>query len=161
GVYYRPNTLAFMPTVGFPLRVRTRYALVVTDALKAKTGGSVTQHPQLARVVGATPSDSSTHAASSALAPAITEIESAGVARGRLVPLAVFTTGDPTKELIAIRDAVAKDIDPPTVEPSTWSLAGSTSDFDEYTARYGPTPNYQAGNVPYTYPADGGGFVFQ
>ena len=40
GVYYQPNTLAFMPTVGFPLRPQTRYALVVTDALQAEEGGA-------------------------------------------------------------------------------------------------------------------------
>jgi hypothetical protein len=161
GVYYRPNTLAFMPTIGTPLRVRTRYALVVTDALQAKAGGPVAQRAELAMVVGATPFDDSTRAQSSALAPAITEIESAGIDPSRVVHLAVFTTGDPTKELMAVRDAVTKDIAAPTVDPSTWSLGDSKIDFDEYTARYGPSPNYQAGNIPYTYESDGGGFVFQ
>ena len=160
GVYYRPNTLAFMPSVGFPLRPRTRYALVITDALQARTGGAIAQNAQLGMVVGVTPFDSATRAAGSTTAPAITEIEAAGIDRGRIVHLAVFTTGDPTRELATMRDAIIKGVPAPAVQPATWSPGASTADFNEYTARYGPSPNYQAGTVPYAVEADGGGFVF-
>lgn len=160
GVYYRPNTLAFMPSVGFPLRPHTRYALVVTDALQASEGGSIAQGAQLAMVVGATPFDSATRTASAATAPAIAEIEAAGIDRHSIVHLAVFTTGDPTGELATMRDAVVKSFPAPAVTPGTWTPGASTPDFDEYTGVYGPSPNYQAGTVPYAVEADGGGFVF-
>jgi enamine deaminase RidA (YjgF/YER057c/UK114 family) len=160
GVYYRPNTLAFMPAVGFPLRPHTRYALVVTDALQAKTGGSIAQEPKLGQVVGATDFDSATRVASAATAPAIKEVEAAGIDRSKIVHLAVFTTSDPTKELIAFRDALVKNVAAPTVDPATWTPGAVTTDLDEYTGKYGPSPNFQSGTVPYALEADGGGFVF-
>ena len=159
GLYYRPDTLAFMPTVGTPLRPHTRYALVVTSALLAEGGGSIGQSAGFAKVIGADTVDAATRAANTALAPAIKEIEAAGIDRADIVHLAVFTTGDPTKELTGMRDDVATDIPAPTVEPGTWAHGKSTLDFDEYTARYGPSPNYQAGTAPYV--TDGGGFVFK
>jgi hypothetical protein len=160
GVYYRPNTLAFMPAIGFPLRPHTRYALVVTDKVQAKTGGSIAQEPKLAQVVGVTDFDSATRAASAATAPAIKEIEAAGIDRSTIVHLSVFTTGDPTKELIAMRDAVSTSVLAPTVQAGTWTPGATTTDLDEYTAKYGPSPNFQVGNIPYQLEADGGGFVF-
>src|SRR5262249_18701065 len=96
GVYILSNTLAFMPVVGFPLRPHTRYALVVTDALKAQGGGQVVQSPTVAKLVGAQPPDAATRTASAALAPAVTEIEKADISRAHVVHLAVFTTSNPT-----------------------------------------------------------------
>src|SRR5262249_36783028 len=51
-VYYRSDTLAFMPTIGFPLRPRTRYAFVVTDALKAADGTLIGPSVTLKAVLG-------------------------------------------------------------------------------------------------------------
>ena len=161
GVYYQPNTLAFMPTVGFPLRPHTRYAFVVTDALQAKSGGAIAQLPALAKVVGADDFDDATRAASTTLAPAIVEIEGAGIERDRIVHLAVFTTGDPTKELALVRDAVPGAIAAPTVDASTWKLAKQSTSYDEYQGVYGPSPNFQHGALPFALYGDGGAFLLQ
>jgi len=161
GVYYRPNTLAFMPTIGSPLRPHTRYALVVTDALQAKTGGSIAQLPDLGRAVGALELDSKTRVAESTLAPAVEEIEAAGVVRESIVHLAVFTTSDPTKELEAVRDAVADAIPAPAAESDKWAIGKHATAYDEYTGRYGPSPNFQAGNLPFKLYGDGGNFVLE
>jgi hypothetical protein len=161
GVYWPENTLAFMPALGFPLRLRTRYALVVTDALGGADGGSARPSPDLLRALGLDAADDRTAAAAEALAPAVAEIEAAGVARERIVHLAVFTTSDPTAELFAVRDHVRLSVAPPTARAHEWLLAGRKASSDEYIGVYGPSPNYQAGKIPYTSFGDGGNFVFE
>jgi hypothetical protein len=164
GVYILPDTLAWMPTVGFPLRPHTQYAFVLTDALRDTSGAPVVQSPTVAEllgVAGAGAADAPTKAAAATLASAAGEIAKAGISLHHVVHFAVFTTSDPTQELLAMRDAVAKTIDPPTVEDGTWMVGDKTSDYVEYQARYGPSPNYQQGNLPFTNFGDGGNFVFQ
>ena len=160
GLYYLADTLAFLPTPGFPLLPHTRYALVVTDALHATDGTRVGQSATVAMLVGATPPDAATSAASAALASAVTEIEKAGIGREHVVHLAVFTTADPTKELIAVRDAVAKTAAPPTAEAGMWTIGSVGATYTEYQGRYGPSPNYQAGKLPFVNAGDGGEFKF-
>src|SRR6185369_5336727 len=161
GVYYRSSTLAFMPTIGFPLRPHTRYALVVTNALRARSGDAVAQQADLAKVVGVEKPDTGSLAAHTALAPAVEELAAAGIPGDRIVHLAVFTTADPTRELIAVRDAVAGLVPAPAPEDDQWTLGATGQTFQEYRGRYGPTPNFQAGKLPFTEYGDGGGFVFQ
>jgi len=166
GVYYLPDTLDFMPTVGFPLRPHTRYALVVTDGVQALGGGALFQNQTVADLVSATTALSAAaaapmSAARATLAPAIDEIESAGVSRAHLVHLAVFTTADPTRELIAARDGVARTVPAPQAEPAQWVHSFAGPSFDEYQGRYGPSPNYQVGTIPFVNYGDGGQFEFQ
>ncbi len=158
GVYYMPDTLAFIPTLGFPLRLHTRYALVVTNALHDTKGHAVLQSPTVAELVGAEAPSAANAAASKTLASAATEIEAAGIAKGNIVHLAVFTTSDPTKELIAVRDGVAKTIAAPTADPTKWAVASMSGGVVEYTGTFGPSPNYQAGTIPFT--NEGGQFEF-
>jgi hypothetical protein len=161
GVYYMPNTLAFMPSVGFPLRTHTRYAFVVTDALKDTTGAPVLQSPTVAMLVGVTPPNAATAAAASALASGVKEVTAAGVAASHVVHLAIFTTSDPTAELASVADAVAKVVAAPTPEAGMWAVNASGAGYTEYVGRYGPSPNFQAGNLPFASFGDGGQFVFQ
>jgi hypothetical protein len=161
GVYYRAHTLAFMPAVGFPLRPRTRYALVVTDALRTPSGESVLQSPTVAMLVGAKEPDLADSAAAVALWPAVVAIESAGIAPAHVVHLAVFTTADPTGELAALRDAVPRTIPAPHAEQTQWARVYSGASFAEYQGRYGPSPNYQAGNLPFVHYGDGGQFEYR
>src|SRR6185312_11365284 len=149
GVYYLPDTLAFMPTVGFPLRTHTRYALVVTNAVRAADGSAVAQSDTMAMLTGVKPADAATAAAAGALADAMGEITSAGIPAKSVVHLAVYTTSDPTKELSAVRDGVAQTIAAPTDEPAEWKVATKAPNYTEYQGRYGPSPNYQAGNLPF------------
>jgi hypothetical protein len=160
GLYYLPDTLAFLPTPGFPLRPHTRYALVVTDALHAKDGTPVLQSDTVAKLVGAKQPDAGTQAANTALAEAVGEIQKAGVERAHIVHIAVFTTTDPTEEIMAVRDGVAKTSDPPTADAGLWKVGTSNATYVEYQGRYGPSPNYQAGTLPFNQFGDGGQFVF-
>ncbi|HVK67257.1 MAG TPA: hypothetical protein VM694_22385 [Polyangium sp.] len=162
GVYYPTNTLAFMPTLGFPLRPHTQYALVVTDGVRGAWGGPITKSAELAQVLGeqSTTSDAAA-SAKDTLAPAVAEIEKAGIERARIVHLAVFRTNDPTEELFAARDHLRANVPAPTANPSAWIIGGTWDARTEYIGVYGPSPNYQEGTVPYEKPSDGGGFKYE
>src|SRR6185436_1126867 len=64
-------------------------------------------------------------------------------------------------ELFAVRDHVLKSVPAPTAHPDAWWLASRKSTWDEYIGLYGPSPNYQAGKIPYVNFGDGGGFEFK
>lgn len=158
GVYWQAHTLAFMPTLGFPLRPQTRYALVVTDAVKSPGGGAVHPSADLAAVLGLAPVDARTSTAKTALDPALDVLDAAGIARAHIVHLAVYTTADPVGELFAVRDDVHENVPAPTAHADAWSLKSSGDHFDEYLGKYGPSPNYQAGTIPFETAGSGGEF---
>ena len=151
----------FVPTVGFPLRPHTRYALVVTDAIRTANGGSVAVSPDLQKVLGTSPADARTQSAREALAPAVAEVAALGVAPEQIVHLAVFKTNDPAEELFAFRDALRATVPMPTAHDSEWVLYKSTSDYDEYYGAYGPSPNYQEGLLPFGAFGDGGSLHYE
>lgn len=159
GSHWQPNTLAVMPMIGRPLRPATRYAVVVTNKLRAKGGGPVTPSAELEEVLGKRPTTSRTARAKELFAPALEELQSTGVDPRDIVHLSVFTTNDPTSELFAIADDVRANVEPPTARD--WRTAESTDDYDVYEGTYGPSPNYQAGSPPYRRPSDGGAFLFE
>lgn len=161
GLYYLANTLAFMPTPGFPLRPHTRYAFVVTNALRSEDGAPLGQNETVGMLVGTRPANANTQGAKAALADAVAEIQKAGVKREHIVHLAVFTTSDPTKELMAVRDNVAKTAAPPTADATMWKVGNSNATYTEYQGQYGPSPNYQAGKLPFIQITDGGQFEFK
>ncbi len=158
GVYWLPNTLAFVPTVGFPLRPRTRYALVVTDALLGENGAPVVAGKDLQEVLGLTGPTDHTTAARQVFEPALAEVQQAGITRDKIVHFTAFTTADPTAELFAVADDVAKSFPAPTADPNAWQHLGDLPTYDEYTGSYGPSPNYQAGKLPFANYGDGGNF---
>src|SRR5207244_1553734 len=68
-----------------------------------------------------------------------------------------FTTGDPTSDMKALRDAVYRDVPaPPAPTMLTWLSGGS---FDEYDGVY-DAPFYQQGTVPFLTPDQGGTIAF-
>jgi len=160
GVYILPNTLEFMPTIGFPLRPHTRYALVVTSALQAASGGAVSASADLAAALGTGKADDRIKGARDALATAVTEIERVGIGRDHIAHLAVFTTADPTRELFAVRDAVRAQVPAPTADLAKWTVGFKSSFATEYRGSYGPSPNYQAGKIPFEQYGDGGQLQF-
>jgi hypothetical protein len=96
----------------------------------------------------------------------VKELSEEGVALTEIAHLAVFTTNDPTAELMAVRDTLYAEFPAPTVIPSTWMTAAdggngnNLSGYQAYQGWYGPAPNYQAGKAPFANNGDGGGFVF-
>ena len=158
GSYWHPNTLAVMPILGRPLRPRTRYALVVTTRARAAGGGAIERSLDLDEVLGLRPATARTERARAIFAPAVAELERAGVAARDVVHATVLTTSDPTAELFAIADDLKTG---PAPSASGWSAKETTAEYDVYEGSYGPTPNFQIGTAPYTRPEDGGGFVIE
>ncbi|HEY4121396.1 MAG TPA: hypothetical protein VGM56_26200 [Byssovorax sp.] len=161
GIYWQPDTLAFMPLLGFPLRPHTRYAVVVTDKVTSKDGSPITRAAGLEQVLGLAPATGAAVAAKAKLAPAVAEVASAGIAAANIVQFTAFTTTDPTAEMFAVRDALKSEIVAPTADPAQSFFVRTTGDYDLYTGNYGPSPNYQAGTIPFTNEGDGGNFVFR
>lgn len=160
GLYWVPYTLAVAPAHGYPLRPKTRYALVATRAVRSSDGGLVLPSKDLLEVLELLPTSPHSQLTHDTFAPAITELEAAGVARDRIAQMTVFTTNDPTDELFRAIDAEKTDFPAPTIDPTSWTLTREDTVKDIYEGVYGPAPNYQAGNIPFRDPADGGGFVF-
>jgi hypothetical protein len=159
GVYWPASTLAVMPMLGRPLRTKTRYAVVVTNKVRAAGGGAVGTSADLEEVLDRKPVTDRTRAVHDLFAPAVRELASAGIATNDIVHLTVFTTDDPTEETFAAMDAVATDVPAPTAKD--WQKKDVTADLVVYEGSYGPSPNYQAGNIPFRKPTDGGGFVIE
>ncbi len=160
GVYWPAHTLAFMPAVGFPLRFRTHYALVVTDDVKAASGDAARSSSELREVLGlADPTTQPRRAARDAFEPTVAELKKLKFDLTHIAHFTAFTTDDPTAQYFAAADAMSSVVPAPTATEAAWGLKGSDAELDEYLGSYGPSPNYQAGTVPYAVPADGGSFV--
>jgi predicted esterase len=159
GVYWPPNTLAVLPMLGQPLRPKTRYAVVVTNKAKAKGGGKLAPSHELAQALGAEPATDQTRAAHDLFAPAVAALESAAIPAKDIVHMTVFTTDDPTEEMFAVFDDVAKSTPAPTARD--WKKTDDAAGYSIYEGTYGPSPNYQAGTPPFGKPKDGGAFVFE
>ena len=161
GVYWPESTLSFMPAMGFPLRASTRYALVVTDDLRAEDGSKVARAPALDEVLGLVEPSFVTRPLRDDWAQAVGEIEKAGVERERIVHLTVFTTADPTAELFAIRDDLRESFPAPSFDPAKWTITGQTPLYTIFEGEYGPSPDYQQGELPFKGATGGGGFEFR
>jgi hypothetical protein len=126
--YIGPHSLSLLPEPGFPLRPRTTYTAVVTDAVRSADGGQVRRDPRYA-------------------APSGPDAAPLGVPPERIVVSTTFTTQDPTPLLEALRAAVYR-----TPAPTAADLAFKRTDsrglWDEYTGTY-VTPNFQEGDPPY------------
>jgi len=158
GVYWIHDTLAVQPALGYPLRAKTKYALVVTNAVTAADGSTITPSSDLAEVLDLAPVEARVQAAHDLYAPAVADLASDGIAASSIIQLAVFTTNDPTADLFAVADDVHANFQAPTADDTMWTANDHTSDYDVYEGVYGPSPNYQQGTPPYT--NSGGNFVF-
>src|ERR1700722_15473888 len=113
GVYWFKDTLAVRPALGYPLLPATKYALVVTKAVKAADGSVITPSSDLAEVLGLASLEPSVKAAHDLYAPAVADLGSDGIAASDIAHLAVFTTNDPTAQLFSIFDDVHASLPAP------------------------------------------------
>lgn len=161
GVYWPENTLSFMPTLGFPLRPATQYAIVVTKAARSAEGAPLARARALDEVLGLAEAGAVTGEIRERWRPAMEEIDKAGIVREEIVHLSVFTTNDPTAELMAVRDHLHASYEAPSFDDSKWTVSAKNTLHTVYEGEYGPTPDYQQGRVPFAKSADGGGFEFR
>jgi hypothetical protein len=131
--YIGPHALSLLPEPGFPLRPRTTYIAVVTDAVRAADGGRVRRDPRYTF----SPPPGSAGGAGLGIDPA------------RIVVSTTFTTQDPTSFMQALRTAVYRT-PAPTVLDLAYKRADSRGRWDEYTGTY-VTPNFQEGEPPYIF----------
>ncbi len=150
GIYFPSNLLRWAPAVGFPLRPRTRYALVVTDDVGGDAGSSVGPSIELSAAIER----------GGAWESIAAELTTAGIPSSRVVHLAAFTTNDPTEELARAAAALPAQIVAPTARAADWRIIDEEDeDFVELGGLYGPSPNYQEGTSPFAEYGDGGGFA--
>jgi hypothetical protein len=151
GAYWLPSTLVAVPVFGRPMRPKTRYALVVTRALRSEGGGRVLPSQELSDVLAGRTTPRGYEGAAAALSQA-------GVALDNIAALSVFTTDDPASEMLQIGDQLDTVIEPPAPVSEAWKAGPSVGAGAVYLGTYGPAPILQAGAAPYA--RDGGGFVF-
>jgi len=150
GDYYTlPHTLSWMPSLGMPLRPKTRYAIVATRALKTPSGAAFEPNAELQLLLDGKGKLGPTWAT------AIAQLEKAGVAKTQIAHLSVFTTSDPVGELLKVAEH-ARTLPPPKV--SKIEALASTDAYDNYLGNYDGSPDYQKGEVPFK--TEGGEFVF-
>jgi hypothetical protein len=146
--YWHANTLAVAPATGFPMRPHTRYALVVTDAVRAAGGARFTRDRDLDAVLSTEASnDPVIAAAKAAFNPALDELAGVGVAREHVLTFTAFTTLDPGAEFFRAADWLRREGPTPTSVDRTDVVA--SSNFYVFSGHYGPNPVFQAGAPPY------------
>jgi hypothetical protein len=158
GIYTLPNTLSWIPVPGFPLRPHTRYAFVVTHTLRSFDGGEISAHPKLDEVLGLKEASGAAVALQQDYAPVLEVLRSVGARPNIIRQLAVFTTADPTAETVAVRDHLRSNVEVPDfINREPW-MVDDRDGWIEYRMWYGPSPNYQAGLLPFQTFGEGGFF---
>lgn len=113
--YTPPNVLVVLPEPGFVLRPHTFYAAVVTDAVQT-ADGLVPAAPDalVALAAGSTPLGPDGTRIKEAFDLLWAHLDGQSVPRTRVVAATVFETGQPLKDLLALRDHV-RQLAQPTV----------------------------------------------
>ena len=157
--YGTKNLLTILPESGFPLDAGTRYAVVITRAVKGADGKALGSRAAFEATKSAAPLDDADLEKARALhAPVYDYLETLGVARADVAAMTVFTTQDPYGELRRMRDWLQDDANLPAPAPKGLKYAESKAGFDIYTGTY-TCLKFQSGAPPYD--AKGtGGFVF-
>lgn len=171
--YVCHNSLSFRPPAGAPLRHGHTYAVIITNAAKAKDGSPIARSPDLDAVLGANDPGGALRAAWAAYAPLRTWATAKSFDLASVVNAAVFTVGSHAALAKALPAAVT-GAQAPTV--SQWVKCGSApspcpqaegnracpptpaAEFDEYHALV-RLPSFQQGTPPFIHPTDGGDFV--
>lgn len=148
--YWPSNTLAVAPAPGFPLRPRTRYAVVVTDRLRGGDGTPVRRDADFTSMLSDMVPARLMRAAD-IYKPAVMALPEA--LRSRVVSMAVFTTSDPTEQFFRAVDVTLASARTPTVR--TVMPSGSNEFYAIYRGTWGPNPVFQSGPAPYD--AEGSG----
>lgn len=151
GPFGAANMLSVVPLQGVPLRPSTTYAVVVRRAVRDAKGQELTPSPEMSALArGEKPAGMS--------AEAFERYRRAlGTVRDpeRVAALAVFTTGDPTAELLAATREATKALPSLETPPTRGEI------FDDYCV-YNATiqmPSFQAGTLPFS--EEGGSWTFQ
>ncbi|MFO0549468.1 MAG: hypothetical protein U0271_13840 [Polyangiaceae bacterium] len=153
GLYGAENLLALVPLQGIALRPNTRYAAVVTTAVKDDKGNALGPSEAMTAIASGTAPAGMSDTVLAEHTAALEALGDFGVDAGAVAALTVFTTDDPTTTMEKAVEAARKVVPTPN-EPLT-----KVDDYDGFCV-YGATvdmPDYQAGEPPFL--EDGGGFI--
>jgi len=154
GTYTAAGTMSAFPAAGFVLRPGTTYAMVVLDRLGDADGAPLIVPGELTEWIGGGGELGPVHAPLGEAALAV------GIEPSAIAAATVFTTGQTTAELRAVRDWVA---DPARLDAPELLTLGPSEEYDQfgfmsvYEGTY-ETPVFQRGDPPYA--TEGGGFEF-
>lgn len=114
--YYKTDEFTLVAQPATPLLPGTRYLFVVTDRLKAKTGGKVTRSSDMEALLRG----ESQGAYAAELAAALAELQkSSSAPSGGVVLATVFTTATVLDETLAMAKAARSSPPPPVIAPWT------------------------------------------
>jgi pimeloyl-ACP methyl ester carboxylesterase len=149
--YLSPNTLTLQPIFGTPLKAGTTYAALVTRTTRDHDDKRLTANPTVALgLQGEGP-------LSDVYAPLRHWIDDKDdIVVSDIAVASVFTTGNPTGELRAIRAHMHETFDPPHALGIIKSDEQKHSDYVIYEGLY-QAPNFQSGEKPYD---EGGEILF-
>ncbi len=146
--YWSAHTLALRPVYGLPLASGRRYAAVVTRGVLPEGGGSFARDADF-EALATGGGDAAVEAARARYGDVFTVLANEGVAIDDVIALSVFTTQDAIGETIAVRDWMIDNYPAPTVVAGSLQRVNNTTAMTEITGYYGPSPIFQAGEVPY------------
>jgi hypothetical protein len=154
GPFGAPNLLSIVPLQGVPLPPRRTMAAVATRGVRDGRGRALEPGPEMLALRRGERPATMPEAAFERYVRALDALGRAGVAAGDVVGLAVFTTGDPTAELLAATRAVAA-APLPAIDAAP-KLAEVLDGYCVYTTNIS-MPDFQGGAPPFA--SDGGTWV--
>lgn len=157
-VFWPSHCLAVRPVYGLPLAAGRRYAAVVTDALGTAAGARFRPSADL-RALRGTGGDAAIERARDIYGPALDGLAEAGIEPASILSLAVFTTQDPTAELIAARDFIMEELPAPLPVDDAFAFVEDAGTHTLVHGAYGPSPIFQHGEIPYE--TEGGAMRFE
>lgn len=149
------NQLGCKSPFGIVRRANTRYAFVVTDALRAADGEPVSaDEPMQALLRGEDVAGKDGMIAAAPYTEALDFLASEGLARERVAAVTLFTTGDPTARLLRV-NAFYEALPEPELDRSKGiTVVRQHEDFVVLAAYY-DVPIVQEGDFPYDSPPEG------
>ncbi len=139
--YIGPNWLVMVPALGLPLRQKTTYAAILTDAVIGEAGGQFDAAPALRAALSSS--------GSAVYAPLRAWLATQAGLQNQIVNATVFTTQDATSIMFRLREATYKKAAAPVAAELTYDEAGSKDkEYNLYTGKY-DAPNFQQGDPPY------------
>ncbi len=154
-MFWAPNTVAIRPVYGIPLAGARTYAAVVTRAGRTESGEPLGRDADFEALVSGG-GDDAVAAARARFADPLDAVAAAGVPTVDVLAATVFTTTDAVGETLAIRDWMLREYPAPALVDGSAEIRGTTPRLTEIHGRYGPSPIFQEGELPYI---DAGGRV--
>ena len=152
GPFGTPNLLSLLPLQGIPLAAGELHVAVVTRDVRDEAGEPLGVSLSLAELLAGVPGPEWP----AAYVEAVALLKAQGVEVERVAGLAAFRTQEPVAELRAYRDAVLARPRPTPDGP--FALSEVYDGFCVYASTL-TMPVYQAGEPPFTYPDEGGGWA--